>query len=242
MRRAYAGHVACRAGAFAAIKISSKGQKVGVRVRYQTLEIGRFDIHLCTLRDKQQFSDPQGTAEAIGISSATWSMFGVVWDSSQVLANYVLELEVSGKRILEIGCGVGLTSLLLNQCDMDITATDHHPEAEQMLQRNTLLNHGSAIPFVRTGWDEGNTGLGQFDLIVGSDLLYDRRHLEVLALFIDQHAKHHAEIVIVDPGRGECARFSKLLNGRGFGVSPDIRPDTAYLEAPFKGRIMHYRR
>lgn len=28
-----------------------------VRVRYQTIEIGNTDIHICTLRDNQQFSD-----------------------------------------------------------------------------------------------------------------------------------------------------------------------------------------
>ena len=43
-----------------------------VRVRYQTIEVGHKDIHLCTLRDNQQFSDPDGVAEQLGISSATW--------------------------------------------------------------------------------------------------------------------------------------------------------------------------
>ena len=43
-----------------------------VRFRYQTLEFGDVDIHLRTLRDRQQFDDPGGVAEALGISSATW--------------------------------------------------------------------------------------------------------------------------------------------------------------------------
>lgn len=240
--KAYAGDSTIRGGVLKTIEISSKGQNAGVRVRYQTLEIGRFDIHICTLRDKQQYSDPQGTAQALGISSATWSMFGVIWDSSQVLAHYMLDLELQGKRILEVGCGVGLTSLMLNQRDMDITATDRHPEVGQMLKRNTVLNGGQIIPFVRTGWEDGASRLGRFDIIVGSDLLYERDHLRALAGFIDCHAKRQSEIVIVDPGRGECARFGSLLDQQGFTVHPYIRPETAYLEAPFKGRILRYQR
>ena len=37
------------------------------------------------------------------------------------------------KRILEVGCGIGLSSLILNRLNADITATDYHPEAEKFL-------------------------------------------------------------------------------------------------------------
>ena len=49
-----------------------------VRVRYQTIEIGNTDIHVCTLRDNQQFSDPDDEALNLGICSASWPMFGVI--------------------------------------------------------------------------------------------------------------------------------------------------------------------
>ena len=49
------------------------------RLCYQTIEFGEIDIHLCTLRDKQEFHDPDGIAESLGISSAAWPIFGVVW-------------------------------------------------------------------------------------------------------------------------------------------------------------------
>ena len=71
-----------------------------VRVRYQTIEIGNTDIHLCTLRDNQQFSDPDDEALNLGICSASWPMFGVIWPSSLVLANHMLEYDIKDKRIL----------------------------------------------------------------------------------------------------------------------------------------------
>lgn len=213
-----------------------------MRLRYQTLEIGRFDIHLCTLRDKQQFSDIDGEAEALGISSATWSMFGVLWDSSLALANFMLDFDVEGKRILEVGCGIGLTSLLLNKREMDITATDHHPEAQQMLQRNTELNGDADIPFYRTGWADGEDGLGEFDIIVGSDILYDRQHLELLAKFIDSHARECCRVVIVDPNRGECARFSREMADLGFALDQTAWDNTGGHGGGNEGRILAYSR
>ena len=146
-----------------------------IRVSYQTIEFGETDIHVRTLRDRQQFADDEGIAAGLGISSAIWPYFGVIWDSGRVLAHIMYEYEAGGKRILEIGCGIGLASLVLNQRRMDITATDYNPEAGSFLEENVALNGGRPIPFVRIGWEDDEHGsLGRFDLIIGSDLLYER--------------------------------------------------------------------
>jgi len=210
------------------------------RVRYQTIEFGDVDIHVRTLRDNQQFSDDDGVSEALGISSATWPLFGVVWASGEVLAHLMSDFDIAGKRILEVGCGIGLASLVLNHRSADITATDHHPEAEGFLQQNTRLNEDRQIPFVRTGWADDVSSLGEFDLVIGSDLLYEREHVELLATFIDQHAKHHCDVIIVDPGRHHHARFSKQMVSRGYSHSQSKPEDVSYLAQPFKGQILRY--
>lgn len=215
-----------------------------IRVRYQTFEFGDTDIHLRTLRDNQEFSDDDGEAEALGISSATWPLFGIVWPSAQVLAHLMNDFDIKGKRILEVGCGIALSSLLLNQRHADITATDYHPEAGNFLQENTELNHNLNIPFVRTGWGDEETDLGTFDLIIGSDLLYERGHAELLSHFLDQHANEHCEIIIVDPGRGHHARFSKLMVGLGY-THKQSRPentDDYLIKALPKGQVLRYKR
>ena len=147
-----------------------------LRVKYQTVEFDKIDIHLRTLRDKNQYFDPEGIAEKLGISSALWPIFGVIWPSSMVMANFLFGYNHQGKRILEVGCGIGLTSLLLNHLDADITATDFHPSVKGFLDKNVLLNNDSKIPFVLTDWREINTELGLFDLVIGSDLLYEDEH------------------------------------------------------------------
>ena len=213
-----------------------------LRFRYQTLEFGETDIHVKTLRDRQQFSDVDGVAENLGISSASWPLFGVIWESSEVLAHLMHDFQIENKRILEVGCGIGLSSLVLNNRLADITATDYHPEVEMFLRENTLLNKGKVIPFVRTGWADEESDLGQFDLIIGSDLLYERDHIDLLSAFINQHANQTCEVIIVDPGRGQHAKFSKKMVNLGYTYSQSKPVSSDYLAEPFGGQILKYLR
>ncbi|KAA1189992.1 methyltransferase domain-containing protein [Pseudohalioglobus sediminis] len=213
-----------------------------LRLRYQTVEFGDIDIHLCTLRNNQEFHDPERAAEKLGISSATWPIFGVIWPSSLVLAHFLADYNIGSKRILEVGCGMALSSLLLNKLSADITATDYHPEAKAFLQRNTLLNGDKAIAFEQVDWAGDEDNLGRFDLIVGSDLLYEDDHALLLARFIEEHAKPRCEVVIVDPGRGRKNKLSTLLTASGFHAAQQKPAHTDYLDAEFKGHILTFSR
>lgn len=213
-----------------------------VRIRYQTMEFGDADIHVRTLRDRQQYADAEGVATKLGISSASWPLFGIIWDSAEVLAHLMYEYEVAGMRILEVGCGIGLASLVLNHRLANITATDYHPEAGDFLQQNVKLNKGKKIPFIRTGWADADSGLGRFDLIIGSDLLYERSHVELLAAFIEQHASAHCDVILVDPGRGHHACFSKKMVGMGYLHSQNKPENVDYLVRLFRGQVLRYHR
>ncbi|MGO1500759.1 MAG: class I SAM-dependent methyltransferase [Marinobacter sp.] len=211
-----------------------------LRLRYQTIEFGNVDIHVCTLRDNQQFDDPDDVALKLGISSATWPIFGIIWPSSLVLAHHMVSYHTAGKRILEIGCGMALSSLLLNHRNDDITATDYHPEVGVFLERNTQLNHGRAIGYQRVDWADKNSGLGVFDMIIGSDVLYEDEHINLLADFIQKHASPTCEVILVDPGRGRKSKFSRRMETHGYSYTHTKPEDTHYLERPFKGHILRF--
>ncbi|MDG2176721.1 MAG: methyltransferase domain-containing protein [Gammaproteobacteria bacterium] len=213
-----------------------------LRLSYQTIEFGKIDIHLCTLRNKQEFHDPAGVAEKLGISSASWPIFGVVWPSSLVLAHFIVDYKTHSKRILEVGCGMGLSSVLLNKQGADITATDYHPEADNFLQRNALLNGDSAIAFEQVDWADKNDNLGLFDLIIGSDLLYEDNHIELLAGFIERHSKPTCEVIIVDPARGRKSKLSSRMMEFGFTSSHHKPGHTDFLDKEFKGHILKFER
>ncbi len=211
-----------------------------LRVRYQTIELGDIDIHVRTLRDRQQYNDTDGIAEKLGISSALWPLFGVIWPSGMVLANFLLDYQTDNKRILEVGCGIGLSSLLLNHQQADITATDYHPEAGNFLRKNTLLNESRDIPFIQADWKDSNDELGLFDLIIGSDLLYEDPNIQLLSSFIERHSKPTCEVLLADPGRGRHRKFTKRMADLGYTCQEHKLLNTDYLEQSFKGVVLQY--
>jgi predicted nicotinamide N-methyase len=178
--------------------------------------IGGSDFRIRALLNRQQFSDPDGSAERAGVPPAAWPLFGVVWPAGLALAEEMSHFPIAGKSILELGCGIALTSLVLARRGADITACDYHPLAEAFLQHNVALNQLPALPFRTAPWLGPNPLLGRYDLIVGSDLLYERDHAELLAGFIGQHAQPASQVLIADPGRGYVSPFSALMTELGY--------------------------
>jgi predicted nicotinamide N-methyase len=190
-----------------------------LRVRYQTVEFDAFDIHLRTLRDRQQF-DTQ--AESSSVSSASWPLFGVVWEGGRALAQHMSTHDIKDLRILEVGCGIALPSLVLNERGADITASDYNERAGAFLNENTALNKADDIEFVQADWEEHYPDLGVFDLIIGSDVLYERDHAALLGAFIGRHAAPVSTVILVDAGRGYVSKFSSKLTDLGFERTHEV--------------------
>ena len=107
----------------------------GYRTRQERIAIaGVDDLIIRSLLDRQQFFDPLGIAERRGISSAAWPLFGLLWPSAAPLAERIAARPVrAGERILEIGCGLALASLVGHRRGADVTASDCHPLAAEFL-------------------------------------------------------------------------------------------------------------
>ena len=190
----------------------------GVRYRFQTLELGGEDFHLRGLRDVQQCPTTIEDVEPLGISSATWPMFGVLWQSEELLSHLMVSEKAADKKVLELGCGLALASLVLRRRGIDVTATDMNPHASEFLHFNAELNDINTVRFGQAGWAEGTSSLGRFDLLVGSDVLYDHHSLMPLVNFVQGHISASGEVLIVDPGRGLTTKFIREMKAIGFVV------------------------
>lgn len=214
----------------------------GYSVKTNTVLVGDHAYQIRSLSDKQQYADPHGLAELAGISSASWSLFGQLWPAGQVLANAMSIIPIAGRRILEIGCGLGLSSLVLQRRCADITASDHHPLAPSFLLHNAEINCLKPVAYVDLSWEKPHTSLGLFDLIIGSDILYERDHAHLLAALIARHAKPSAEIVTTDPGRGVSAAFSRSMLAQGFEIEQTRCRFNSADMPPYRGRLISYKR
>lgn len=212
----------------------------GYDVHTTSYHLGATAYQIRTLLDRRQFSDPDGSAERAGISSASWPIFGVVWPSGLALAEEMSRFPIEGKSILEVGCGIGLPSLVLQQRGANITSTDYHPLAGEFLRHNTDLNGLAPIHFFNAPWLDQNLDLGRFDLIIGSDLLYERDHPALLAGFLAEHANQACQILLVDPGRSQCSQFSTRMAAQGYART-EWRLRLPERNAPFfPGRLFSF--
>ena len=212
----------------------------GYEVETTRYQIGTVSYEIRALRDRRQFSDPDGCAERIGISSASWPLFGVVWPAGLALAEEMSRFPIAGKHILEVGCGIGLPSLVLQQRGANITACDYHPLAEEFLRQNTELNGLVPIPFFNASWLNPVVELGRFDLIIGSDVLYERNHPALLAGFLADHARPICQILLADPGRHRCGEMSAKLTAQGYGCTEIPLVVSAPPTSSHHGRLLNF--
>lgn len=214
----------------------------GYEFETATHRIGDEDYQIRSLRDRQQFWDPEGRAERAGISSASWPIFGVVWPAGIALAQEMSHFAVAGKHILEVGCGIGLCSLVLQRRGANITASDYHPLTEEFLRYNSDMNGLPPIKYRNAPWAGPNPDLGRFDLIIGSDLLYERCHPALLSVFLACHAESAANVIIADPGRNRCGQFSTKMAAEGYSrTEQPMHFADANTPTP-RGRIMNFLR
>ena len=192
------------------------------------MQAGDFALTLEVLSNRQQFHDPLGIYEAEGVHPAAWPLFGVVWEAGVTLARHLATTCLNQGRYMELGCGLGLPSMVLKSREANIVATDYHSLAGDFLNNNTVRNQIAPIPFERLDWSKLSNDK-HIDVMIGSDLLYEREQADQLAAFLNDQQTD--KCLISDPGRGQLARFTKLMEGGGY--------ESTSIE---RGRLIQYER
>jgi predicted nicotinamide N-methyase len=128
-----------------------------------------------------------------------------LWPSSLALARAIGGRALRGARTLELGCGLGLPSIAAAIAGGRVLATDWSAQAVEMTATNAERN-GVQLETLVCSWTEPGPLIDEapWDLIIGSDLLYEQRNVDVL---LDLLPRLGREVLLADPGRVPAERF-----------------------------------
>jgi predicted nicotinamide N-methyase len=128
-----------------------------------------------------------------------------LWPSALELAAVVETRNVAGARVLELGCGLGVPSLVGARGGAHVLATDWADDAILLLRENARRN-GIALDAAVVDWREAAPLLERapFDVVLAADVLYERRYVDVLLELLPRLG---GEVLFADPGRPFTDRF-----------------------------------
>jgi predicted nicotinamide N-methyase len=162
-----------------------------------------------------------------------------VWPSSIVLAGKLLELGGAGRRALELGCGVGLSTLAATSAGFDVLSTDYYEDALDVTRANVFRNLGTRARTRLVDWRHFPDDLGTFDLVFASDVLYEKEYAELLPSILKRVLEPDGVAMIADPGRLAAPIFVEACGENGLEVR---RKDTWPFQAgEIRQRIDIYR-
>jgi len=124
-----------------------------------------------------------------------------LWDSALGVAQ-VLERRrdrLGGQRVLDLGCGQGLTGTVAAACGASVLFADLEPPALMFAKLNSL----PWINRIRTrqlNWQADKLN-ERFDLIIGADILYEKPQWPFLEAFWEHHLADGGSILLGEPGR-----------------------------------------
>ena len=151
-----------------------------------------------------------------------------VWPSSIILAGKLLELDGGGLTALELGCGVGLSTLAATTAGFDVLSTDYYQDAIDVTRANVFRNLGRTARTRMVDWRHVPRDLGTFDLVLASDVLYETEYALLLPIILCRVLAPTGTALIADPGRVAAPMFVEACEAHGLKIrEKETRPFAA---------------
>ena len=180
-------------------------------IRLEIYGIGNWDRFVSELAEK---------GEAYIKEFPFWIKF---WEASFVLADDLLRRPLApGSEVLEIGAGMGLTGLFLAAAGHRVTVTDFDEDVLSLLSFNASHNGLDTVTVRRLNWLDPDLS-GSFDVICGSEVVYQERFFSPMISLFQRYLKPNGTVHLAHNLRHECiAKFAETLPA-GFWVEKQIK-------------------
>ena len=163
--------------------------------------------------------------------------YGVVlWPAAIAMAHELASRELAGKRILELGAGTGLPGIIAASLGARVVQTDRQRLVLHVCERNATRNQVTTIEFRTADWTEWNDA-EQYDIIVGSDVLYAPALHSHLRNIFEHNLAPGGTVLLSDPFRAQSMAALEDMEASGWrvtmdkwtvGIAPPLRPVGVY--------------
>ncbi len=175
----------------------------GYPVRQTTVEAGDLNVRLYVVRRLEDYVDAEALLrDADAPEPPYWAH---VWPGSRALAALMACRDCGGRRVADIGCGLGLAGIVAAMRGATVALLDTAHAGLQFAAANAALNHCRAAA-VET--DVRRPGLrGRFNYCLAADVTYDPALQAGVAAFIAAY--------LAPGGSAWCAESVRTFD-RGF--------------------------
>ena len=143
-----------------------------------------------------------------------------IWPASLLLAAWLLSRPrlVAGRRCLELGCGMGLSAMAGAAAGARVTAVDYEWPAVAHAAVNASQN-AIALDLAVMDWRRPCLRPGSFDIIWGSDILYETRFYAPLVAVFRELLAPDGLVWLSEPWREVSRPVWERLAADGFRVT-----------------------
>jgi predicted nicotinamide N-methyase len=168
-----------------------------------------------------------------------------LWPSARALARHLLDSAPGMGRVIELGCGLALPSLVSLESAESLLATDYYREALDFARANAERNRLPPLTTRFLDWRDPPDGLGTFRTALAADVLYERRNADSLSQLLPHIIEPGGSLLLADPGRTYVADFDRLMRALGWESKLEVQimePSTENPDGPFSNvSIFRYR-
>jgi ETFB lysine methyltransferase len=141
-----------------------------------------------------------------------------VWPSSRVLGESIIARRLDGLTAIELGCGLGIVTLAAMIAGAKVVATDYYADALLFTRANAFRNLGLEPETRLIDWRSWPADSGRFDVILASDVLYEREYASLLPRLIVSSLNVDGVAIIADPGRVAAPLFIDRCTEEGLRI------------------------
>ena len=151
-----------------------------------------------------------------------------LWESSIGLARHIDKVgtQLTKARVLEIGCGFGLTGIAACRMGAKVVFTDAEREALRFAQHNAEQNGVErSADFVQMDWNTPCFNC-KFPYILAADVIYEEHHWKPIITLLQDYLSPNGTALFSEPNRNNATGFFKLLSDSGFFYQKSVCPVT----------------